>query len=107
MRRKRRAENLRRLRRAARSTDIAIDELVLHGFPTGDRHAIGDAFALELERAFSASPAQPLFRQEADLPSLDAGRFSMTSHARPASVGTQAARAVVGVLRSAGRGTSE
>jgi hypothetical protein len=102
MRRARRAENLRRIRRAVPPSEVIVDELFLDGFPPRDRHAIGDAFALELERALAEFGPRRVFRQDANLPSLDAGRFSMRSSAGSASVGTQAARAVLGALRSGG-----
>jgi hypothetical protein len=102
MRRDRRLANLRQLRHAAPVVEVTVDELVLHGFQPAERHAIGDAFQLELERAFAGADFRSGFRQDAELPGLDAGRISLPAQARPASVGAQAARAVFGGLNAVG-----
>jgi hypothetical protein len=51
--------------------DVHIEELVLYGFPAGDRDAIGDALRERLAVLLSAGP--PSWR---DRTTVDAGRFS-------------------------------
>jgi hypothetical protein len=92
---------MQRLRRAAPGVEVAIDELVLHGFPASARHAIGEAFGRELERLLSAGDVRSAFPPGAGLPVLDAGRFSIASSARAEMVGARVAHAVYTSLKAA------
>lgn len=76
---------------------IEIEELVLHGFPAGDRHAIADALADELSRLVAERPL-PLdavrsvdgIREKVLL-----GQFVLPRTARGQAVGVAAGRAVL------------
>jgi hypothetical protein len=85
--------------------EFVIDELVLHGFAAGDRYAIGEALALELERLASAGNPASL-ASLGSLPEIRAGSVSLQPGARPAAVGTQVARAVHAGLASPRKGGS-
>ncbi len=102
MRRARRAANRLRLGAPPR-VQVEIGELLLTGFAPAERYVIGDAFLQELEQALTEAEALRLFPQSADLPSLNAGRITLSPQPRPASVGAQAARAVFGGLRAGSR----
>ena len=103
MRRERRAANLLRLKEASPRVEVTVDELVLHGFQSSERHAIGDAFQQELERILAEVDLRSTFRRDADLPRLEAGRISLSQRSRPAVVGNRVAHAVVDSLNSSGR----
>jgi hypothetical protein len=68
---------------------VEIGELVLHGFPPGDRHAIGDAVRAELQRLVEAHGVPDAGRSAAR---VDAGEV----HAGPTpqATGVAVARAV-------------
>lgn len=81
---------------------VEIDELVLHDFPSVQRHAIAAAFGdrlAELIREHGA-PASP-----ADLGTvgLDAGAFSVKPGARPEVIGRAAAQSVYQAVRGGER----
>jgi hypothetical protein len=73
--------------------EIVIDELVLHGFAPGDRHAIGEALEGELLRLGAAADLRSL-AQLGSLPELPAVDVNLQPGARSAAVGAQVARAV-------------
>ena len=78
---------------------LHIEELVLHGFPSGDRHRIGDALQIELARLFSEGQPPPALAENAEIDRLDGGTFQTTRAARPEVTGAQVARAVFGGLK--------
>lgn len=86
--------------------ELHIEELVLHGFERGDRHAIADAVERELSRLlaeqFSAESIPPAFSGDEGITGsgahLDAGAFQLASNARPDAVGVQIAQTVYGGL---------
>jgi hypothetical protein len=65
-----------------------MDEVVLHGFEHGSRHAIGEAIELEIGRLL-AKPHSPALKSS---PQMDAGAFHTAGDAKPQSVGVQTAR---------------
>lgn len=70
--------------------ELHIEELVLHGFPAGDRFRIGDAVEQELSRLIAE---QGLGLTTAmSMEALDAGSFKIGASARPQSIGVQVAR---------------
>ena len=81
------------------SIHLHIDELVLHGFPPGDRHRIGDAMQRELARLFSEERTPSALMKSAAIDLLNGGTFQMTAAPRPEATGAQVARAVFGGLK--------
>ncbi len=75
---------------------LHIEELVLHGFAPGDKHAISEAVQQELARLISAQPLSA--HKNVSLAQIDGGSFQMKNNARPASVGEQIAGAIHGGL---------
>lgn len=73
--------------------DIVIDELVLHGFAPGDRHAVAEALQRELA-ALLAAPDTAFKTHDAAV--VDGGTLPAGP---PDAVGVAAARAVAGGLR--------
>lgn len=78
---------------------LHIEELVLHGFPSGDRHRIGEALQRELARLFTEEQTPPALAKSAEIDRLNGGTFRTTGTARPEATGAQVARAVFGGLR--------
>jgi hypothetical protein len=80
----------------ARSIDLLIDEMVLHGFSPAERQPIADAVAHELS-ALMERGGLP-WDQSAELDFLS-GAFRATAAGRPESIGAGIARAIYGGLR--------
>jgi len=78
--------------------ELHIAELVLHGFPPGDRHRIAEAMQQELTRLLTEQGLPPSLQQAGEVPRLDGGAFIAQRHASPRSVGNQVAHAVYGGL---------
>lgn len=74
--------------------EITIDELVLHGFPPGDRDRIGEGLQAELARLFARERQPQAWIGRGDIPYLDGGRFQMAPGAGPETVGAQVAGAI-------------
>jgi hypothetical protein len=72
--------------------EIEIDELVLHGFPPGDRYRIGEAVQTELARIFVERGLSGNALQDVTADRLDSGTFNLTAGA--AAVGSRIAAAV-------------
>jgi hypothetical protein len=77
---------------------LHIEELILHGFPSGDRHRIGEALQRELTRLFTEGRTPPALAKSAKIDRLNGGTFQTTETARPEATGAQVARAVFGGL---------
>jgi hypothetical protein len=85
-----------------RTIDLHIDELVLHGFPSGDRRRIGQALERELVRLLaesSASGALPVALSGGAVtggasPSSPGGEVHLPASSPPDVAGAEVARAV-------------
>jgi hypothetical protein len=89
-----------------RRIEVAIDELVLHGFDVRHRHSIAEAVQAELAAVLQGwSPTAG-----ASAGRLEAGSFTVTPAAPPAAVGRGVARQVGRAVQAAATsepGTSE
>lgn len=74
--------------------EMHIEELVLHGFPPGDRLRIGEAVERELARLLGVRGLPPSFAQGGQISLLDGGTFEATSREQPEIIGARVARAV-------------
>jgi hypothetical protein len=74
--------------------EFHIEELILHGFPQGERHRIGDALELELAALFAERGVPVGLSRDGALGQLDAGEFRVASDAGPRSISTQLAAAI-------------
>jgi hypothetical protein len=77
-----------------RNVELRIDELVLQGFPPGDRHRIGDAAARELARLFAEQGTPPSLGEGGEVARLSRGSFEARPGLGAEAVGVQVARAV-------------
>ena len=80
-----------------RRIDLHIEELVLDGFPPGDRHRIGAALERELARLLSEAGERGLpatWAGGGEAARLDGGRFEMRPGTRPERMGAQIAQSV-------------
>jgi hypothetical protein len=74
--------------------NLHIDELVLHNFAPGDRHAIASALERELTRLFAAEGVPLGLAQTDGAARLDGGSFNVPRNAAPDIIGAHLARAV-------------
>jgi len=75
--------------------EIHIEELVLRGFPHGDRYRIGGAIEQELTRLFSDRQDLPRMIEHAGhIETVDGGQCRIDPGAKPGNIGQQIARAV-------------
>lgn len=81
-----------------RSVDLQIDELVLDGFSSGDRHAIADAVERELSRLFAEQGAPPAITYSIETAEVDGGVFETDSVSNAETIGARVARAIYGGL---------
>ena len=77
---------------------LRIEELMLDGFPPGDRYRIAAAVEAELTRLFTDRGVPPDLASGAAIPALDGGSFDVSPDARPDRIGAQVAQAVYGGL---------
>jgi hypothetical protein len=81
------------------NVELRIEELVLHGFPPGDHHRIGDAVQLELSRLFNERGVPPsLVQGLQEIPQVDGGTLEIPRRPTSNAVGAQVARALYGGL---------
>ena len=92
--------------KAGPRVEIAIDELVLHGFSASDRDAIGESLGRELGRLVEAGDHSALAGL-GDAPVLRSPNVSLQPGARPVTVGAQVARSVHASLSGPSGGGSQ
>ena len=78
--------------------EIHIEELILEGFPAGDRHIIGEAIGRELTRLFGERDMPSSLAQGRELLQVDGGTIEVDPRDRPEFIGAQLARVVYGGL---------
>lgn len=76
------------------NVEMNIEELVLHGFPPGDRRRISDALEHELSRLFAQRGVPPSLRENRRIESLQGGTFEVRPGAGPGETGVRVARIV-------------
>ncbi len=82
--------------------EIIIDELVLHGFPPEQRHAIGESLSAELQRLVAAGNPTDLANLNST-PVLRASNISLKSGAKSQQIGAQVAKTVHHRLSGGGK----
>jgi hypothetical protein len=85
--------------KSPRAVEVHIEELVLHGFAPGDRHAIAEAVQHELARLIGEGQLPVSHGSPVALAQIDAGAFQVRAGSKPASSGTQIARSVFRSMR--------
>lgn len=78
--------------------ELHIEELVLHGFAPGDRHAISAAIQGELTRLFAEQGIHPSLSNGYEAERVDGGAFHMQPGAKAGTIGMQVAHAIYGGL---------
>ena len=76
------------------SINLHIEELVLHGFASGDKHGISEAVQSELTRLISEQQNSPPTTKSISRDHVDGGNFCVVNSAKPNAVGAQIAGAV-------------
>lgn len=82
-----------------RRIEVDIEELVLHGFKSGDRYRIGEAVEQELARMFADEGIPEPLEGGREVVSMDGGMFEVAEGSRAEVVGAQVAKAVYGGMR--------
>lgn len=80
------------------SLELHIDELILHGFPAGDRRRIGEAVEHELARLLAGRAGLQPWLESREMARVDGGAFEVASNARPEMIGVRVAQMVYGQL---------
>jgi hypothetical protein len=89
--------NVRDNRPRQQSIELHIEELVLHGFPHGDRYAIAEAVASEIGQLLmnqSAGGVPTAFTKNSEQERVDAGVFNAAPGWSSKSLGGQIAQTV-------------
>ena len=79
-----------------RNVELHIEELVFHGFASGERYRIGDAMKHELSRLFAEQGTPLSLAQGCEVVRLDGGAFEVKPGSRAQAIGVQVAQAVYG-----------
>jgi hypothetical protein len=74
--------------------ELHIEELVLHGFSSRDRHRISDAMRLELSRLIGAAGDADFLKGRLTIERLNGGTIKIGPGAKPYAAGTAIAGAV-------------
>ena len=80
--------------RAASTVDIDIEELVLEGFPSGERFQIAGAVEQELAQLLREQGPTPLWAKDSDFSCLDGAKFEMKAGQSERTIGAQIARSI-------------
>jgi hypothetical protein len=81
-------------RGASSSSQVHVEELVLHGFPPASGYSIGDATQQELIRILTTRGLPSQMTQ--DTTRVSAGSFQLPPGAQPKAIGALVAKAVYG-----------
>ncbi len=76
------------------SVELHIEQLVLHGFPPGDRHRIAQAVELELTRLITEQGVPVSLSLGGNRDRLEGGTFNMAPNSRAQVVGNNIAQSV-------------
>jgi hypothetical protein len=79
--------------------ELHIEELVLYGFKSEDRAAIGDAVQRELTRLFTEGGPHFSLQRKHQVSRLDGGTFNVKEGSNPATIGTHIAQQVYGGMK--------
>jgi hypothetical protein len=84
--------------------ELHIEELVLHGFASADRHRIAEAMRMELARLVSAAGQVEALKNQPTLErgcggNIDGETIHIQAGEKPEAAGTRIARAVFGTMR--------
>lgn len=75
--------------------ELVLEELVLHGFPPGDRRRIAAAVERELARRIAEGGLPAGLAGGGALARLDGGSFTVERGATPDAIGAQVAQSIV------------
>jgi len=78
--------------------ELQIGELVLHGFPMGDRSRISAAVQQELVRLLTEHGIPPAIAHGGTIERLDGGAFKIKAGTPPQVIGAHIAQAIYGGL---------
>lgn len=82
--------------RPAKNIELHINELVLHGFPRGEQHRIGESVRQELLRQLSEQGVPDALTRQGNVSRLNAGSIRAGQGSKPETIGRQVAQVVYG-----------
>ncbi|HSB10230.1 MAG TPA: hypothetical protein VLM38_12155 [Blastocatellia bacterium] len=91
--------------RERRSIELHIEELVLQGFPAGDRYRIADGLQLELTRLLTEENFSLRIALDTRIESLDVEVVRVISESKSGLIGGQLAHALFGGLTRSSAGS--
>ena len=80
--------------------ELEIEELVLHGFASRDRHLIAEAIERELSRLLAEQGIPASMTQSHEITRLDGGSFEIEPNSKPEDFGSRVAEKIYGGLNS-------
>ena len=80
------------------SIDLQIDELVVEGVSTADRHTISEAVERELTRLFAEQGVPPAITYRSEIAEVDGGGLEPDPTSNADAIGARVARAIYGGL---------
>ncbi len=83
--------------------EVHIEELVLHGFASKDRYAIGEAVQRELQRLFTEQGLPESLAAGYEVTTLNAGAFTVKPGTKANKMGAQVAQSVYAGLAAGSR----
>jgi len=78
--------------------DLRIEELVLHGFSPSEARRVGSTLEVELGRLLGGGDPPQMLAADAEIASIDAGRISSPTTAKPEFTSAELAKAIFGGL---------
>jgi len=76
------------------SIELHIEELVLHGFPSGDRYAVGDAVGRQLAQLLGEQGVLSSLLSEGTTDEIRGASFNTPHNAKAHAIGRQIGQAV-------------
>ena len=83
--------------------EVHIEELVLHGFASKDRYAIGEAVQQELQRLFTEQGLPESLAAGYEIAALNGGAFPVKPGTKANKIGAQVAQSVYAGLAGGSR----
>lgn len=76
--------------------ELHIEELILHGFPHGDRYRVAEAIERELTRLFVEQGIPATLSHGGEVAFLNGDSFNVAPGSKVEAIGTQVAQSVYG-----------
>lgn len=82
-----------------RKIDLHIEELILHGFPVGERRRIGDTMEMELARLMTKAGRLGRPEQDVVIPTMEGAAINLIARQKRNAIGQQIAQSIYSAIR--------